>query len=212
MAGVDVVVVHDDIPPDPPMVNAAASPTGALEVTISGVGETDAAIDLTRTAMGAMPFMASTLGGPTGDFTIAMVPLEPNAANTVSVTQTDRAGNPSVGATMLVIDQVSGMTPAEPIVTSPSDGLVTSTSMVSLTGTVSNPGAGVEIVVERGGMEIASNTTDPSTGDFTVMVPLTANITNDLELYSRLGGLESLRRPFTVTHDNIDPAAPNGAP
>jgi hypothetical protein len=74
-----------------------------------------------------------------------------------------------------------------------------------------NPGPGVEIVVERGGVEVASNTTNVSTGNFSVNVPLAANTTNDLEFFSRLGAAESGRTLLTVTHDDIAPAAPVGA-
>ena len=210
MVGVDVVVIHDDIPPDPPVLNGVASPTGAADVDVSGVAEAGATLDLVQTAPAGTTYGAAATGGPSGDFLFSAVPLVIDATSTFAVTQTDRAGNVSVAPATVTVDQVSTI-PGAPSVTAPMNGFTTPLAAVDATGTVMNPGPGVEIVVERGGVEVASNTTNTSTGDFTVTVPLAANTTNDLEFFSRLGAAESGRTLLTVTHDDIAPAAPVGA-
>lgn len=202
-SGVDTIVVieHDDIPPDPPMINPPASPTDSTTVVVSGTTEARA-----RVSISGATSPAATTAGIDGRFSVGVI-IAMDSETTLTAIATDRAGNSSSGTIARVVHS-SAAVPA-PIVdeTNPPP---TATPMYTVTGSVATPGPGITILVRGGAMD-ASGPIDPSTGRFSVSVTLNTNATNDLRVVSVEGAIESAPAAVSITHDDIAPAAPSAS-
>lgn len=194
-----VVVVHDDIAPEAPTVDPLASPTNRTDLTVTGSTEPRARVRV-RGATEEVLVTADEAGSFSADILIAE-----DSETTLMVTATDRASNASSPTTVSVThsSDVADAPEVDPV-TSP-----TNMAMVTLTGRVLEPGAGITVNV-AGGASPASAATDEGTGAFTIDVMLNANDTNTLEVTSMEGEIESPATVVTIVHDDIAPDAPNG--
>ncbi|HEV8324921.1 MAG TPA: Ig-like domain-containing protein [Myxococcota bacterium] len=189
-----VVVVHDDLPPDPPVLDPLPSVTGTPSVPLSGTTEAGAHVDVTGGAAAA-----SADAGTDGRF-VAAVNLVPDTTNTLEVTATDAAGNVSAPATA-VIEHRTGSVSVDPLPP------YTNLPSVVVTGTAASFGTPIEIT---GGAAVASGPSDAADGSFAVSVPLITNMVNMLDVHemgSAAGGVV-----VTITHDDIAPPPPTVNP
>lgn len=203
-SGVDTIVIveHDDTPPNPPQLNTIASPTSSTRVTVSGMSEGLARINVTGG-------VAAAAGNAMSDGRFAVdVDIPMNATTTLTVVAADRAGNASVPATVMVTH--SSDVPPAPIVDN-ANPPPTNMAMHTITGRAAEPGPGITVRVLRGGSEIASGPTNPTSGTFSVDVPLALNSVNSLSVVSVEGTIMSSPTIVTITHDNVSPAAPVAA-
>lgn len=196
-----VVVTHDDVAPDAPDLDALPSPTNRTGVEVSGSSEPGARISVS----GATSTATGRADG-TGRFSIG-VTIEEDATTTLSVIATDRAGNSSSPATVEITH--SSSVPDAPVLDDPSPA-PTSATLHTVTGHVTAPGAGITVRISGGASE-ATGDTDEATGAFSVDVELNANATNELQVVSVEGAIESPPSIVTITHDDVAPDAPDGA-
>lgn len=202
-SGVDaiVVIVHDDTAPSAPTLNDIASPTPSAMIVVSGTSEPGATLSVTGGVAAA-----SDIAGSDGRFAVD-VTIAADTDSTLSVIATDRAGNSSPASTVTVTH--SSDVPDAPIVDD-ANPPPTNLPMTTITGRVTSPGPGVTIEV-AGGSAFASGATDPTTGVFSVDVPLNANAVNSLSVTSITGAIGSSPVIVTITHDDIAPAMPDGS-
>ena len=129
-----------------------------------------------------------------------------DAESTLSVIATDRAGNSSSPATVMVTHSTS--VPDAPVVddTNPPP---TNMATYVVTGHVPTAGMGIDVRV-TGGAAVAMGPTDPSTGDFSVEVTLNANAVNTLDVISVEGTIGARRRssPSPTTTSRRRPPTP----
>ena len=196
-----VVVVHDSVAPAAPTLNTIASPTSRTDLDVAGASEAAASISVTG---GVAP--ASGAAGPDGRFSVR-VTIASDAASTLSVVATDRAGNTSSAATTMVTH--SSSVPDAPVLDTPAPP-PTSSATYTMSGHVAAPAAGVTVRI-TGGAADATGPTDPATGVFAVDVTLTPNAINELHVVSINGAITSPEAIATITHDDIAPAAPVSA-
>lgn len=194
-----VVIVHDDTPPDAPVLDTIPSPTNRTDISVSGTSEPFARISVSG---GTAP--ASGRADDTGRFSVP-VTIAMDTESTLSVIATDRAGNSSSPSTATVTH--SSETPDAPVVDQPSPP-PTNVATHTVTGHVTTPGAGITIRI-TGGASIATGDTDEITGAFRVDVDLNPNALNELEVVSVQGAIESPPAIVTITHDDIAPDAPD---
>lgn len=200
-SGVDAIVSveHDDVAPSAPSLNTLPSPTSNTTIEVTGTTEARGRVSVTG---GAMP--AAATAALDGRF-IVTVDIPADAETTLSVLSTDQAGNTSAPSMATVAH--SSSVPAAPTLdeTNPAP---TNAPTYDVTGRVDTPGPSVMALV-RGGASDAMAATDPSTGEFSVTVTLTANSSNVLRAVSVEGALESAEATATVLHDDIAPANPD---
>jgi hypothetical protein len=196
-----VAILHDDIAPSPPSLDALASPTNETNLNVSGSSEPNARISVSGGVSSS-----SGIAPQSGRFSVA-VSIAADAEATLSVIATDRAGNSSAPATVRVTH--SSSVPDAPVLdeTSPEP---TNEATYLVSGHVTAPGAAISIRI-RGGASEATGDTDPSTGAFSIEVTLLANQSSELEVVSMDGLIESSPALVTVIHDDIAPAAPAAA-
>ncbi|HJL19897.1 MAG TPA: Ig-like domain-containing protein [Sandaracinaceae bacterium LLY-WYZ-13_1] len=194
-----VVVEHDDVAPDAPALNTVPSPTGSTTVRISGTSEARARISVSG---GESPAMgrAELDGRFAVDVTIAE-----ESESTLSVLATDAAGNTSSPSTVTVTH--SADVPEAPIVDETNPAPTNAATHV-VTGRVASPGEGIDVRID-GGAAVAMGPTDPDSGTFAVEVSLSANASNELQVVSVMGAIESPATVVTVVHDDMAPAAPD---
>jgi large repetitive protein len=193
-----LVVVHDDIAPEAPQLDAIASPTNQTNILVSGTSEPSAHISISG-GVNAVNGMA----GAAGRFSI-QVQIAEDQTTTLTVIATDRAGNTSLASTAMV--EHSSNVPDAPILDDASPDPTNEATYV-VTGRVASPGPGIDIEIV-GGAELASGSTDPLTGSFSVEVTLNANLSNELEVRSVEGEIVSPPALVTIAHDDLAPSAP----
>jgi hypothetical protein len=202
-SGIDTVltVVHDDVAPARPTVNPIPSPTGTTTVTVAGTAEPLSTVSVTGGTA-----VATGTATSAGRFSFD-VGIASDARSMLSVIATDRAGNASAPA-VVTVDH-SSATPAAPVLDEAAPAPV-NTPSITLTGRVVEPGEGISIEVS-GGTAVATSSTDPATGTFTVEVTLRPNASNELSVVSIEGAITSPPALATVVHDDMAPAAPDAA-
>jgi hypothetical protein len=195
-----VVIVHDDSAPAAPELDTIASPTNRTMFDVSGTSEPGARVSVTG---GTAP--ASGTADTTGRFAIP-VTIPEDATTVLNAIATDRAGNSS-SPSMVTVEHSSSV-PDAPVVDDAAPP-PTSDATYTVTGRITMPAMGVDILI-RGGASDAMGPTDPSTGAFSVDVTLASNATNALSVVSVDGAIESPPTSVTVEHDDIAPGAPDG--
>ncbi len=185
-----LVIVHDDMPPEPPALDPQPSPTGATVAHVSGTSEANAAIDIAGGATEAMGTADAD-----GAFRIDVM-LTPDATNDLSVTATDRAGNTSDPATVSIQEDSSLEAPVDvnPIPSPTSDNPIT------LSGTT-EPMVDVQIMGGASPVTVTSG----ADGSFSTSVMLNANTRNELHVQRVSGTVETI---VVVVQDSLPPEAP----
>lgn len=164
-----ITVTTDSTPPSPPTIGSPSNGSNVPQFfDVSGTGEPGATVTVTVDGD-----MYTTTVEPDGSWTVTVGPVS-GGPQTVSVTQTDPAGNTSGPATVNVTVVLPPDTtpPAAPIVTSPTPGSSVDPTGggITVTGTA-EPGSTVSVAI---GNSIVT-TTAGSDGSFSVVVPGTFN-------------------------------------
>ena len=186
-----LVIIHDDIAPDAPSLDAVASPTGADSAHLTGTTEALARIHITG-GMAAVDATADDAGAFAAD-----VPLTSDSDNMLEVVASDAAGNAS-DATVLTVTQDSSLpTPisVDPFVSPTADNPITLQGTTEAGAAVSIAGGASPVMATAGG-----------DGRFSASVTLNANARNELHLTRAASTVETI---VTIVHDDIAPAAPD---
>lgn len=197
---VDVIVLHDDVPPDTPVADPITSPTRAEMVTITGRAEAEAELVVTG-GDGERRTMVDADGTFSVDVGL-MAAVAAITQNDLELTAIDAAGNVSSGATVTVVHNPNLPLDAPEIDPTPP---ITNRSTITLTGRTE---PSLKVIV-TGGMLPASATSDAG-GGFSVEVELRENAVNRLSVVATLErtGLTSPPRIVTVEQDSVPPDAP----
>ncbi|SFR76225.1 BapA/Bap/LapF family large adhesin [Sphingomonas jatrophae] len=176
-----------------PDLTAPAAPVATIAAdgtSVTGTGEAGALIEV-RNAAGVL--LGSETAAADGSFTVPLSPAQANGG-TVSVVQTDAAGNPSPATTLPAPDTTA---PLAPVATVTADGTaVTGTGEAGATVTVTGPGGTV------------GTGTVGSDGSFTVpLSPAQAN-GGTLTVVQTDGGGNASPATSVVAPDITAPAAP----
>jgi hypothetical protein len=185
-----IVVVHDDITPDPPALDPQASPTGAATVRITGLSEPRAGIAI----MGGASDVMGT-ADDAGAFSVD-VDLTADTDNELSVVAMDLAGNISMPASVTItqdsslpvpvrVDAVPSPTADDPVTIS---GMTEASASLTITGGAST-----------------ATGTSASDGSFSISVNLTDNARNELHITRDGSGVETV---LVIVHDDVAPMAP----
>ncbi|MAT27644.1 MAG: hypothetical protein CMN31_01455 [Sandaracinus sp.] len=194
-----IVVVHDDLAPDAPVVDPVASPTGSRDVTLTGSAEPGARVNVSGGEAAA--------AGDVGESGRWVVPVRiaEDAETTLTLVASDRAGNASAPLELAIAH--SSSVPAAPSVDDPAPA-PTNVAAHVVSGSVAEARAGLSVEV-RGGAETAMAEVSAETGAFSVDVALAANTENVLEVVVLEGALESAPAFVSIVHDDIAPDAPD---
>ncbi|HUU01404.1 MAG TPA: Ig-like domain-containing protein [Myxococcota bacterium] len=125
-------LLGDHQPPDAPVVNVSPSPTASYPIVLTGTTEAVSLVDVTGGVQAA-----SSWSDENGAFTIDVL-LNENTANELLVTATDRAGNVSDPAQLVIVhDNLSPIV----TITSPENGTLVDADSTPVLGNVSDAAA-----------------------------------------------------------------------
>lgn len=194
-----VTLLHDGTPPPTPELLTVRSPTRSPIVTIRGVTEPEAMVEIT----GGESDASGTAHAADGMFAIE-VPLRTSLSqpveNELTVVAKDLAGNVSGSATVTIVFDAN--LPVEtPDVDPPQSP--TNEGSILLTGRA-EPHSGIGVT---GGANPANGNADAQ-GRFTVEVELRPNALNTLYVFAIGSGSFSASVVVEVLHDGIPPEAP----
>ena len=164
-------VTQDSIAPADPTVSTPPYLTSAMSVALSVTGEDGATIIVAR---GADEVREPAVGIAQS----IVVPLKPNAMNTLKVSATDAAGNVSGEVTRVAL--MDTVAPAPPIVSSPTSPTSAFGVVLSVAGTTT--GSTITVI---GGAATVEATATASAQDITVALPSNATIQSKLQSPTR---------------------------
>ncbi|MCR4315445.1 MAG: FG-GAP-like repeat-containing protein [Planctomycetes bacterium] len=189
-----VVIVHDNQAPVAPTVTSSPpAQTTDTSVTLSGTAEPGGTITVTGGAQ-----IVTIAVDSSGNWTL-IVELAADQVNDLQITITDAAGNVSDAFGV----QITHSTPTAPVPVVNSVTTPTNQNPITVTGT----GAAGEGITITGGTQTATISVDGS-GNWSVLVDLSANAQNNLSVTQTVAGIVSDAVAVSVTHDSIGPDAP----
>ncbi len=192
------LITLDTINPDVPVVNLPTTITNAATVTISGSAENNAWIRIYRgdTVIGE----AYAVGGSySADITLV------DGANNITVSATDRAGNPSDLSDVYTINRDTAA-PAAPVISYPADNSYINSTTVTITGQTDANGR-VKFIVN--GAELPANITE--TGSFTKTLILNEGANTVEVLVTDEAGNTGSSTTRTINVDTVAPGVPGVA-
>ncbi|MBX3273899.1 MAG: hypothetical protein KF729_26780 [Sandaracinaceae bacterium] len=195
-AAASAIIEHDDIAPEPPVLDPLPSPTGAEVVRLTGTTEPAAELEVTGGAAAA-----SATADSAGAFAVD-VTLRRDAENMISVVARDRTGNEGAPATVSITQD---STLEAPIFVDP----VSSPTRMARIAIGGRATAGITISVSGGADPAGVETTAAGDGTWSVMIDLTANAANELVVTRPGSGVETV---VVVVHDTIPPDPPTVNP
>lgn len=194
---VPVVVIHDDRPPSPPVVDAPSCPTSERTLVIQGRAEAHARV---RVDGGEAP--VSVAVDASGRFS-ARVTLRAGTNNSLLIRVIDAAGN--ISAEVRLDCEHTEERPEPPAVDEPSPP-PTSEPAHRVCGST---GPGLRIHAE-GGYEVATGLAD-ARGRFCLDVRLHVDARNEIAVFAVDGAVRSTATLVVVVQDSRAPGEPDGA-
>ncbi len=209
----DLEYVHDNTPPDPPILTATEPPSPGSSLTpfVLGTAEPSAVVFLFTNASCTEALNVADVANDTGDFSVAL--FAPVAANTTTQfygQAVDPAGNASFCSAPFtyIHDDVA---PDPPLLTgttpeSPSNG--TKTPTVEGTG---EPGSKIQFFVDSPclGSPTSVTATVDAGGNFSADVPVAENATSMIyaQAVDEAGNVSDCSPGIPFTHDSFPPGS-----